>query len=183
MQTWLYEIDSAIEFRIGASQIDGDNLSNYFIGGKIGFYLGDNLDFGSFTIGKLYAITTLTPPNFDSITIADFIANNFKGLLNYPDSGTVIRLAPIKQNVGINKIQLNDNIIINHVIDQTLSVQLLNNFSNHQLSIVDISGKVVLQQHLFGNNNTINCNHLPSGNYIVGIANKNASVYYQVIKK
>jgi Secretion system C-terminal sorting domain len=183
-QTWVYEADSAIEYRIGKSLIDGDNFGLYFLGTGPSFVYAKDLNNTTQNWAKMYYVSGLLPIKGDSITLAQVIANGgFKGMPTYPDSGTVIRLAPIKVNVGINQVQLNDNIVLNNLITENLELKLLNNTENHTVKILDMHGKEIMNRIINQASNTINCSQLPSGNYIVSIANKQANVYYQIAKQ
>jgi hypothetical protein len=183
IQTWLYEKDSAIEYHIGKSSIDPNMFSNYFVGSGPAFIYGDNLDFNNQTWDKMYSLVSLSPALADTNTLADVMNNGFSGLSDFPDSGTVIRLAPAKINVAINHIVLNENISINTIVDNNLIVNLIENKNEYQFRLIDARGKTLIHQRLTSARNEIDCSNLCPGNYIVNMAKNNESLFYKIVKR
>jgi hypothetical protein len=86
-------------------------------------------------------------------------------------------------NVGVEEIALEDqlNIYPNPVTD-VLNVQWKNTNESANLSIRDLSGRLVLSERVANGNAVLDLSNLSSGNYILELQTEESSLRKQVVK-
>ena len=98
--------------------------------------------------------------------------------------GCVITSDMITVNVGVEEIALEDqlNIYPNPVTD-VLNVQWKNTNESANLSIRDLSGRLVLSERVANGNAVLDFSNLSSGNYILELQTEEGTLRKQVIKQ
>jgi hypothetical protein len=98
--------------------------------------------------------------------------------------GCVITSDMITVNVGVEEIALDDqlNIYPNPVTD-VLNVQWNNTTESANLSIRDLSGRLVLSERVANGNAVLDLSNLSSGNYILELQMEDRTLRKQVIKQ
>ncbi|MFA9219557.1 MAG: T9SS type A sorting domain-containing protein [Sediminibacterium sp.] len=98
--------------------------------------------------------------------------------------GCVITSEMITVNVGVEEIALDDqlNIYPNPVTD-VLNVQWNNTTESANLSIRDLSGRLVLSERVANGNAVLDLSNLSSGNYILELQMEDRTLRKQVIKQ
>jgi hypothetical protein len=186
-QYWMYEKDSAFEYRFGKNNIDSNlDLADLFPDSG-GFLLGNfkNLNVNTFSFDKFYSVTNLNPKKVDSFNAAQLLAGNASGLSRVPDSGTVVRLAypVISIPAAIGTVNLTNNINVNTDISNgQLKINFINENKNYTCTLLSMNGNVVYTAPCTSTNNVFDIAHLPSSNYILLLHNNNEKVAYQVRK-
>jgi hypothetical protein len=87
-------------------------------------------------------------------------------------------------NVGVEEIALEDqlNVYPNPVTD-VLNVQWNNTNETANLSIRDLSGRLVLSERVANGNAVLDLSNLSSGNYILELQTEEGTLRKQVIKQ
>lgn len=98
--------------------------------------------------------------------------------------GCVVTSDMITVNVGVEEIALEDqlNIYPNPVAD-VLNVQWNNNTETANLSIRDLSGRLVLAERVANGNAVLDLSNLSSGNYILELQMTDRTIRKQVVKQ
>jgi hypothetical protein len=95
LQVWIYESNSAFEFRFGPSSIT--HFADYFDSVPLGYFKNLNLNVYSFE--KFYCLKgNPTAPGMDTLTSL----NKPEGFTTYPSSGMVYRFTPKGGTTGIS---------------------------------------------------------------------------------
>jgi hypothetical protein len=182
MQAWFYEADNAFELRFGNSQIA--NFEHRIEATKVPFGITDSYDMALDEFDAWNYLTSLNPVSIDSFNSSNYPSNDW-GISVWPANGTVIRFAP-GFAVGVdNKVKLNDELsFYPTLVNSEAHLDFANPIQGDAvIRIMDMSGRVVSQQKVTGQTNTIDMNNLPASNYVLQAQYNNQSVFYQFTKK
>ena len=128
-----------------------------------------------------YYVKSVSPAVFDSTSIDSMYVSTKLGFTSWPSNGTVFKFTPAP--VGILGVQLNNytSVFPTAFIDRVF-VNIDKSSFDGTLSLVDLNGKLVLQQKAIDGNNVLQTNNLSAGIYILNIKTENESVFYKLIK-
>jgi len=77
----------------------------------------------------------------------------------------------------------NNIVVFPTVVDQEVNVRLLASYSDASVSIYSFEGVLLYEGNLENNENTISCNNLKAGKYIVSVKNEGTTSSFRMIKK
>lgn len=198
-QIWLYEADHAIEYRAGYNNVPDTAFAQTILdiledkevllvglAGNKGDSLATTTDSAFFHSVKANGAQV----SDTAFWIAD-IEDNFAFYMDfllygaYPAEGSVIRFVPkTTGGVNIGKVDFNlATIYPNPSKNGRFNMQLKEQLQDATLSVYDITGKVVRQQAVNGQQATIDLSALPTGQYIGKLHSKSKTGVFKLVKE
>lgn len=200
-QIWLYENNSAIEYRAGytnlpdsifaknLSDIEDKELEPLLIG--VNYNNGDQIRYDVDTV-LLHATKWNASTFTDTILQLDMYNTNFTNAEleaviygNYPVNGSVIRFESIPAgNTSLNDIKSEDiNIFPIPSKDGKFNIHISKTAKDAMIKVYDLNGKLIVSQNTSKDHNIINLSNAPTGNYIAIITIGRQTLQYKLVKE
>lgn len=128
-----------------------------------------------------YYVKSVAPAIFDSVSIDTMYLSNKPGFTYWPSNGTVFKFTPAP--AGILGVQLNSyaSVFPTAFIDR-IFVNINKPSFDGTVSLIDMNGRLIVEQKSLEGNNTLQVDELPAGVYVLQIKTQNETVYYKLIK-
>jgi len=171
-QIWIYEIDNAIEFRFGSSNISDPSLAYLNLEGpNIGIFTditndGETIGMATYLSGSPQNPNVETNPDFDVIELS--------GLNGTPEEGRVYRFAPMSLSAIDQKKESFS--IFPTIASEEIWIEG-DEMNEVRYSIVNLAGQVLDNGVVV--KNSINVSSLSSGMYLINIGETSQKFFKQ----
>jgi hypothetical protein len=170
LQVWIYEQNSAVEFRFGPSSIT--HYADYF-DQKVPLGYIKDLDLSTFSFNKFYCLKGApTSPGMDTLT-------EMKGPIgfdSYPAAGRVYRFAPKGTTTGIKESEKPG---LGKIYPVPAQNTLFIEGKADRYEIYSLAGSVLSQGNLSSGRGEVSVQHLAAGTYLIRLRNADNQVEVQ----
>lgn len=175
VQVWIYEQNSAVEFRFGTSVIT--HFDDYF-DTKIPLGFMKNLNMETFAFTRFYTLKgNPASPGMDSVSSL----NTPAGIDAYPAAGTVYRFLPKGSPTAIRSINRAD---LGRIYPVPATNILYIESSADRYALITPAGQILQQGNLAGSITQLSLAGMTPGMYFMRLSNlKNETALYKFIKQ
>ncbi|MFA6060366.1 MAG: T9SS type A sorting domain-containing protein [Taibaiella sp.] len=167
LQVWIYESNSAIEFRFGPSSIT--HFPDYFQG-KVPLGYIKNLSMDNFLFEKYYSLKgNPLNPGMDTVTNLNVAV----GLDTYPASGTVYRFTPKTNSTGISRAT---KVTLGSVYPVPARDVLFIESKAEAYEILSLTGNILNRGKITGARTEVPLQQFAPGMYLIRLSNSRNEV-------